>query len=86
MSYPFKEIETVFGARLREMTPSEYEEELEDFKKLKDKYIASSSRKEKEYGGYLSRWFSEEICDSAPFSVKYRWHRLPMSFMQYTFG
>lgn len=87
MSYPKKEIVSEWGEVLFiEMTPEEYEETLEAYKKKVAFFLNSKYRKENEYGQYLKRWFSEVDCDGAPFSLKYKWHRLPMSYIQYTFG
>ena len=84
MSYPKKEIITDWGeVRFVEMTSEEYEKMLKAYIKKIDFFLNSKYRKEKEYGRYLERWFSEEICDGAPFSLKYKWHRLPMTFNQY---
>ena len=87
MSYPKKEIINDWGIVVFvEMTPEEYEQNLDSFRDKIDKFSSSANRKDKEYEAYLRRWFSEEICDGAPFSLKYKWHRLPMDYFQYTFG
>lgn len=87
MSYPKKEIVTDWGTFMFvEMTPEEYKQNLISFKGRIEEFLYSSNRRDREYGEYLKRWFSEEICDGAPFSLKYKWHRLPMTFNQYTWG
>lgn len=87
MSYPKKQIVTDWGTfTFVEMTPEEYEQSLISFKGWIEEFLYSTNRRDREYGEYLKRWFSEEICDGAPFSLKYKWHRLPMTFNQYTFG
>ena len=84
--YPYREV-TIDGiATFVEMTEEEYENSLINYKKKMGKYLSSEYRKEKEYGSYLKLWFSEEICDGAPFSLKYKWKKLPMSFNQYFFA
>ncbi len=65
----------------------DYELQLFRFRSLIEKYTKEdSSRREKEYGNYLKRWFSEVPTDGAPFSIKYRWKQLPMSYLVYTMG
>lgn len=87
MSYPKKEVVSDYGViSFIEMTPEEYEQNLDSFRDKINKFSSSANRKDKEYGAYLRRWFSEEICDGAPFSLKYKLHRLPMTFNQYTWG
>lgn len=87
MSYPKKEVVTDWGEVLIiEMTPEEYEETLKLYKEKIAFFLNSKYRNEQEYGQYLKRWFSEEECDGAPFSLKYKWHRLPMDYFQYRFG
>ena len=84
MGYPKKEIINDWGIVVFvEMTPEEYEKELKNFKDLSEKFLSSSNRRDIEYGEYLKNWFSEAIVDGAPFSLKYKWHRLPMTFNQY---
>lgn len=73
MSYPKKEIATNWGTFMFvEMTPEEYEQKLISFKGLIKEFLYSTNRRDREYGEYLKRWFSEEICDCAPFSLKYK--------------
>lgn len=73
MSYPKKEIATDWGTFMFvEMTPEEYEQKLISFKGLIKEFLYSTNRRDREYGEYLKRWFSEEICDGAPFSLKYK--------------
>ena len=87
MGYPKKEVVTDWGEVLFiEMTPEEYEKELKNFKNLSEKFLSSSNYREIEHGEYLKSWFSEENCDGVPFSLKYKWHRLPMTFIQYIWG
>lgn len=87
MDYPKEEVVTEWGEVLFvEMTPEQYEKILEAYKKKIPFFLKSKYRKDKEYGQYLKSWFSEEKCDGAPFSLKYKWHRLPMDYFQYTFG
>ena len=87
MGYPKEEVVTDWGKVLFiEMTPEEYEKELKNFKNLSEKFLGSSNYREIEYGEYLKNWFSEVIVDGAPFSLKYKWHRLPMTFIQYIWG
>lgn len=87
MGYPKKEVTTDWGKTIFvEMAPEEYEKALIEFKEKISFFEESDYRMDKEYGSYLRRWFSEENCDGAPFSLKYKWHRLPMGFHQYTFG
>lgn len=87
MSYPKKEIVTDWGTFMFvEMTPEEYEQNLISFKGLIKEFLYSINRRDREYGEYLKRWFSEEICDGAPFSLKCKLHRLPMTYIQYNFG
>lgn len=63
-----------------------YDEKLNWYRSQIDKLLSSSLRRDREYGNYLRRWFSEEDCDGAPFSLKYRWKREPMSFLVYFMG
>lgn len=87
MSYPKREVVTDWGeVLLIEMTPEEYEEILKLYKEKTAFFLNSKYRNEQEYGQYLKRWFSEEECDGAPFSLKYKWHKLPKDYFQYTFG
>lgn len=87
MNYPKKEIISEWGKVLFvEMTSEEYEEILEAYKKEIFFFLNSKYRKDKEYGQYLERWFSEKECDGAPFSLKYKWRRLLMNYFQYIFG
>lgn len=84
MSYPKKEIVTDWGTLMFvEMTPEEYEQKLISFKGLIKEFLCSTNRRDREYGEYLKNWFSEAIVDGAPFSLKYKLHRLPMTFNQY---
>lgn len=85
MRYPLIEDSSGLYPTQREMTPEEYENELLIYKSLIYNYVNSPYRRDKEYGKYLQRWFSEEICDGATFKQKKLWHQLPMSFNQYTF-
>ena len=34
----------------------------------------------------VEQWRELSTIAGAPFSLKYKWHRLPMSYMQYNFG
>lgn len=87
MSYPKKEITTNWGTSIFvEMTSEDYEQCLKTSRDLAEKFANSTNRRDREYGEYLKRWFSEEICDGAPFSLKYKWHRLPMTCIQYMWG
>ena len=71
MGYPKKEIINDWGIVVFvEMTPEEYEQNLDSFRDKIDKFSSSANCKDKEYGAYLRRWFSEEICDGAPLSVE----------------
>lgn len=73
MSYPKKEIATDWGTFMFvEMTPEEYEQKLISFKGLIKEFLYSTNRRDREYVEYLKRWFSEEIYDGAPFSLKYK--------------
>lgn len=85
MKYPLIEDNTGLYLVQREMSLEEYENELLIYKSLIYNYINSSYRRDKEYGEYLQRWFSDDICDGAAFEQKKQWHRLPMSFNQYSF-
>lgn len=83
MSYPMKEIECDFSNSpplYREMTPAEYEKELNFYRHLAEAYSLSSSRRLREYGDYLNRWFSNESCDGyANYEMRYRLHKLPQT-------
>ena len=73
MSYPKKEIATDWGTFMFvEMTPEEYEQKLISFKGLIKEFLYSTNRRDREYGEYLKRWFSEENYDGVPFSLKYK--------------
>lgn len=61
MRYPMKEVG--FNGVYREMTPQEYETELEWYRQKSEEYSASSRRRVQEYGAYLKRWFGDGECD-----------------------
>lgn len=82
MSYPMKE--TRFG--YKEMTPQEYEEELNFYRSSIEDYLSRPGHLNQEYGRYLKRWFSDESCDGAAnYETRYRFHRLPMAANTYMF-
>lgn len=64
-------------------TPEEYSKDINNYKLLIERYISSKNRRDREYGDYLKKWFSEEICDGATYSDKIKWHKLPMSINVY---
>lgn len=89
MKYPMKEVSANYmsSSIYREMTPEEYEKELNFSRSHIDFYINSSGRRDREYGNYLKCWFSNKPCDGLPdYETRYRWHRLPMSPTVYMFG
>lgn len=63
-----------------------YEAELQWYRDYIERESNSPYRRVREYVGYLRRWFSEENCDGAPFSLKYKWKQLPMSYNVYMMG
>lgn len=63
-----------------------YEAELQWYRDYLERESNSPYRRVREYVNYLRRWFSEENCDGAPFSLKYRLKRLPMSYNVYMMG
>ena len=60
-----------------------YESELQWYRDYIEREKNSPYRRVQEYVSYLKCWFSEENCDGAPFSLKYKWKRLPMSYNVY---
>ena len=60
-----------------------YEEKLQWYRDYIERKKNSPYRREQEYVSYLTCWFSENVCDGAPFSLKYKWKRLPMSYNVY---
>ena len=60
-----------------------YEVILEWYRTQMTKFLESPHRRSKEYGDYLKRWFSEEICDGFPYSTKVKFKQLPMSYNEY---
>ena len=89
MSYPMKEVRVDFGNSspvYREMTPQEYEKELNFYRMRAEDCSLSSLRLEREYGNYLKRWFSDARCDGfESYEVRYRLHKLPMSANVYMY-
>ncbi len=63
-----------------------YEEELQWYRDYIEREKNSPYRRVQEYVSYLNYWFSENVCDGAPFSLKYKWKRLPMSYNVYMQG
>ena len=63
-----------------------YEEELQWYRDYIEREKNSPYRRVQEYVSYLNCWFSENVCDGAPFSLKYKWKRLPMSYNVYMQG
>ena len=63
-----------------------YEEELQWYRDYIEREKNSPYRRVQEYVSYLNCWFSENVCDGAPFSLKYKWKRLPMSYNIYMQG
>lgn len=88
MNYPMKEVRSSFGGTTyEEMTPEEYEEELDFFRFLLERLSNNSTRREQEYASYLRRWFSDEKCDGwDSFEFRHQMHKLPMSFNVYFWG
>lgn len=84
MSYPVIAKSSPFGGICyKEMTPEEYEKELQWFRD----YESSDCRIDQEYSRYLARWFSNESCDGWPdFKTRYKLHKLPMSLNVYAMG
>lgn len=83
MNYPTK---TVFNGWIEqevEMTSAEYEKCVNNYRNKINKLLSSNSRVDNEYGCYLKKWFSEDVCDGFPFSMKYKLHKLPMSMNVY---
>lgn len=89
MSYPMKEVRCDFGNSTpvyREMTPEEYEKELNFYRMQAEAYSISHIRLEREYGHYLQRWFSDSPCEGYEnFEMRYRMHRLPQTANGYMF-
>lgn len=83
MNYPTKIVFNGWTEQEVEMTPAEYEESLNSYRNKIEKLLSSKSRRDNEYGSYLERWFSEDICDGFPFSTKYKFHYLPMCMNVY---
>ena len=63
-----------------------YEEELQWYRYYIEREKNSPYRRVQEYVSYLTCWFSENVCDGAPFSLKYKCKRLPMSYNVYMQG
>ena len=63
-----------------------YEAELQWYRDYIKRESNSPYRRVREYVSYLHRWFSEENCDGAPFSLKYERRQLPMSYNVYMMG
>ena len=63
-----------------------YESELQWYRDYIEREKSSPYRRVQEYVSYLTCWFSENVCDGAPFSLKYKWKRLPMSYNVYMQG
>lgn len=63
-----------------------YDLKLQMYRDYIERESNSPYRREREYADYLRRWFSEENCDGAPFSLKYEWRQLPMSYNEYIMG
>ena len=63
-----------------------YEEELQWYRNYIEREKNSPYRRVQEYVSYLTCWFSENVCDGAPFSLKYKWKRLPMRYNVYMPG
>lgn len=81
LKYPSIEIDNNI---YREMTPEEYEYQLDWYRNIMENYCDSQYRREKEYGNYLKRWFSDETCDGlGNYELRYKYHTLPMSYNIY---
>lgn len=89
MGYPMKEVRVDFGNSFpvyREMTPEEYEKELNFYRLQAEAYSLSSGRLAREYGTYLKCWFSDERCDGyANYEMRYHLHKLPQTANGYMF-
>lgn len=63
-----------------------YEEKLERYKARIPTYLNSKYRREREYGSYLKKWFSEEVCDGGTYAEKVARKQSPMSYNIYFMG
>lgn len=85
MNYPMKEINDPFiGPIYREMTPAEYDEQLEHYREYIKNNEKHPSRRIQEYLSYLKRWFGDGSCDGLMnFQTRYNCHVLPMAYNIY---
>ena len=87
IGYPLIEKFDGFSTRYEEMTPEQYNETLERFRASIEGYRNSTSRRQREYGSYLNRWFGDSFCDGiGSVDERVRLHKLPMSCNVYLFG
>ena len=64
-----------------------YDEKLDWYRNYVVKHTNATSRRDKEYVSYLTRWFSNDInCDGGTFDRKYSRKQLPMSYNEYFMG
>lgn len=88
MKYPEKLVfDPILGERYREMTPQEYEDQIQWYKDYLKKHKDDKSRRVADYVSYLGRWFSNSSCDGLPnFKARHTLHTLPMPMNIYLYG
>lgn len=60
-----------------------YEEKLDWYYGRIQILINSKYRRDREYGNYLLKWFSEEVCDGGTYAEKVARKQTPMSYNVY---
>lgn len=88
MNYPEKLVCDPFvGEYYREMTPQEYEDQIQWYKDYIKKHEGDTSRRMEDYISYLKTWFSDNSCDGFPnFQQRYTLHKLPMPMNIYLYA
>lgn len=83
--YPIKEYLTWYGTTgYREMTPEEYEDQLQWYRDYIKREETNMVRRVQEYVQYLKRWFGDGKCDNfESFEVRYTKRKLPMAYNIY---
>lgn len=77
---PFDYSQTIY----REMTPAEYDEQIQWFKDYIKSNEYNHTRRDQEYVDYLKRWFGDGPYDGLPnFKARHNLHQLPMSYNIY---
>lgn len=85
MKYPMIEIDDPFiGTIYREMTPPEYDEQIQWYRDYAKNHANDKARRTREYVSYLNRWFGSGFCDGlSDVNIRLKLHKLPMAYNIY---